>query len=70
MEALNSKKAIRQFFSKQRNSALLTYIFGNFTELNFDKDNGLFIKSNGKTEVLDPVFNDKEWLSLKNLCKI
>ena len=70
MEALTSKKAIRKFFSSQRNKALLTYIFGNFTELNFDKDNGLLISLNGKTEILDSVFNDKEWLSLKNLCKI
>ena len=42
-EAIRSKKAIRKFFSQQRNKALLSYIFGNFTDLNFDMDYGLFI---------------------------
>ena len=69
MEAIKSKKAIRKFFSKQRNKALLAYIFGNFTDLNFDKDNGLFINLSGKPEIFDTVLNAKEWLSLKNLCE-
>ena len=70
MEAIKSKKAIRKFFSKQRNKALLAYIFGNFTDLNFDKDNGLFINLHGKPKIFDTVFNSEEWLSLKNLCEI
>ena len=70
MEAVKSKKAISKFFAKQRNKALLTYIFGTYTDLNFDKDNGLFINLNGKSEIFDTVFNAEEWLSLKNLCKI
>ena len=70
MEAIKSKKAIRKFFAKQRNIALLTYIFGNFTDLNFDKDNGLFINLSGRPKIFDTVSNDKEWLTLKNLCKI
>ena len=69
MEAIKSKKAISKFFSKQRNKALLAYIFGNFTDLNFDKDNGLFINLSGKPEIFDTVLNAKEWLSLKNLCE-
>ena len=69
MEAIESKKAIRKFFSEQRNKALLIYILGNFTDLNFDKDNGLFINLSGKPEIFDTVLNAKEWLSLKNLCE-
>ena len=36
-------------------------------DLNFDKDNGLFINFNNKPEIFDTVLNAKEWLSLKNL---
>ena len=43
MEAIRNKKAIGKFFSQQRNKALLSYIFGNFNELNFDMNYGLFI---------------------------
>ena len=70
MEATKNKKVIRKFFSKQRNKALLIYIFGNFTDLNFDKDNGLVISLDGKPEVFDKVFTNKEWLTLKKLCKL
>ena len=70
MEATKNNKVIRKFFSKQRNKALLLYIFGNFTDLNFDKDNGLVISLDGMPEVLDNVFNNKEWLTLKKLCKL
>lgn len=68
--AIKNKKAIEKFFSKQRNKPLLTYIFGNFTNLNFDKDNGLFINVYHKSKVLDAGFTEKEWLRLKNLCKL
>ena len=69
MEATKNKKVIRKFFSKQRNRALLTYIFGNFNNLNFDKDNGLSISLDGKREVFNKGFTNKEWLTLKKLCK-
>ena len=68
--ATKNKEAIEKFFSKQRNKALLIYIFGVFTELNFNKDNGLLISLRGKSKVLDKVFTDNEWLTLKNLCKL
>ena len=68
--AIKNKKAIEKFFSKQRNKALLTYIFGNFTNLNFDKDNGLFINLYRQSKVLNAGFTEKEWLTLKNLCKL
>ena len=70
IEAIRSKKAIGKFFSQQRSKALLTYIFGNFTDLNFDKDNGLFINLSDKPRTFDTFFNDKEWFTLKNICKI
>ncbi len=70
LTAIKNKKAIQKFFSKQRNKALLIYIFGVFTDLNFDKDNGLFISLNDKSKVLDKGFTDNEWLTLKKLCKL
>jgi len=70
MEAIRSKKAIENFFSQQRNKALLSYIFGNFTDLNFDMDYGLFINLGDKPRTFDTFFNNKEWLTLKNICKI
>ena len=70
MEAIRSKKAIGKFFSQQRNKALLSYIFGDFTDLNFDKDNGLFINLSDKPGTFDTFFNDKEWLTFKNICRI
>ena len=68
--AIKNKEAIEKFFSKQRNKALLIYVFGVLTDLNFNKDNGLLISLHGKSKVLDKVFTDNEWLSLKKLCKI
>ena len=70
VESIRSKKAIGKFFSQQGNKALLSYIFGNFTELNFDKDNGLFINFSDRPRTFKPFFNDKEWFTLKNICKI
>ena len=70
LEAIKNKKVIKKFFSKQRDKSLLIYIFGNFTKLNFYKDNGLFISSDGDTALLDESFNDNEWLTLKNICKL
>ena len=70
MEAIRSKKAIREFFSQQRNKALLSYIFGNFTDLNFDMDYGLFINLSDTTRTLDTFFNNNEWHTIKNICKI
>ena len=69
-EAIKNKKAIEEFFSKQRNKPLLIYIFGNFTKLNFDKDNGLFISLYHQSRVLNAGFTKREWLTLKNLCKL
>ena len=69
-EAIKNKKAIEKFFSKQRNKPLLIYIFGNFTNLNFDKDNGLLINAYSQSKVLDAGFTEKEWLRLKNLCRL
>ena len=68
--ATKNKEAIEKFFSKQRNKALLIYVFGVLTDLNFNKDNGLLISLDGKAEVFDEVFTDNEWLTLKNLCKL
>ena len=68
--ATKNKEAIEKFFSKQRNKALLIYVFGVLTDLNFNKDNGLLISLHGKSRVLDKVFNDNEWLTLKKLCKL
>ena len=68
--ATKKKEAIEKFFSKQRNKALLIYIFGVLTDLNFNKDNGLFISLHGKSRVLDKVFTDNEWLTLKKLCRL
>ena len=65
LEAIKNKKVIKKFFSKQRDKSLLIYIFGNFTKLNFYKDNGLFISSDGDTALLEESFNDNEWLTLK-----
>ncbi len=68
--AAKNKEAIENFFSKQRNKALLIYVFGVLTDLNFNSDNGLSISLHGKSKVLDKVFTDKEWLTLKKLCKL
>ena len=68
--ATKNKEAIEKFFSKQRNKALLIYVFGVLTDLNFNKDNGLLISLHGKAKVLDKVFTDNEWLTLKKLCKL
>ena len=68
--AIKNKKAIEKFFSKQRNKPLLTYIFGNFTNLNFEKNNGLFISVYRQSQVVDAAFTEKEWSTLKNLCKL
>ena len=57
-------------FSKQQLKALLIYIFGDFTDLNFGKDKGLFISLEGTPMMLDSDFTDEEWLTLKNLCKL
>ena len=69
-EALKNKKAIAEFFSKQRGKALLIYIFGNFTDLNFYRHNGLLISLDSTSYVLDEGFTENEWLKLKNLCKL
>ena len=68
--ATKNKEAIEKFFSKQRSKALLTYVFGVLTDLNFNKDNGLLIGLHGKSRVLDKVFTDNEWLTLKKLCRL
>jgi len=68
--ATKNKEAIKKFFSKQRNKALLIYVFGVLTDLNFNKDNGLLIGLHGKSRVLDKVFTDNEWLTLKKLCRL
>ena len=67
--ATKNKEAIEKFFSKQRNNALLIYVFGVLTDLNFNKDNGLLISLHDKSKVLDKVFTDNEWLTLKKLCR-
>ena len=68
--ATKNKEAIEKFFSSQRNKALLIYVFGFLTDLNFNKDSGLIISFHGKSKVLDKVFTDNEWLTLKKLCKL
>ena len=68
--ATKNKEAIEKFFSKQRNKALLIYVFGVLTDLNFNKDNGLLISLHGKSRILDKVFTDNEWLTLKKLCRL
>ena len=68
--AAKNKEAIENFFSKQRNKALLIYVFGVLTDLNFNKDNGLLISLHSKSKVLDKVFTDNEWLTLKKLCRL
>ena len=68
--ATKNKDAIEKFFSKQPNKALLIYVFGFLTDLNFNKDNGLLISFHGRSRVLDKVFTDNEWLTLKKLCKL
>ena len=68
--ATKNKEAIENFFSKQRNKALLIYVFGVLTDLNFNSDNGLLISLQGKSKVLNKVFTDNEWLTLKKLCKL
>ena len=70
LAAIKNKKAIEKFFSKQRNKALLIYVFGVFTDLNFDKDNGLFISLNATSKVVDKGFTDNEWLTLRKICKL
>ena len=68
--ATKNEEAIEKFFSKQRNKALLIYVFGVLTDLNFNKDNGLLISLHGKSRVVDKVFTDNEWLTLKKLCRL
>ena len=68
--ATKNKEAIEKFFSKQRNKALLIYVFGVLTDLNFNKDNGLLISLHSKSKVLDEGFTDNEWLTLKKLCRL
>ena len=68
--ATKNKEAIEKFFSKQRNKALLIYVFGVLTDLNFNKNNGLLISLHGKSKMLDKVFTDNEWLAFKKLCKL
>mgnify|MGYP003346636385 CR=1 FL=1 len=70
LAALKNKKAIEEFFSKQRSTALLIYIFGNFTDLNFYRDKGLLISLDSASYVFDEGFTDKEWLKLKSICKL
>ena len=70
LAATKNKKAIENFFSKQRTKALLIYIFGFFTDLNFNKDKGLLISLDDKPNVLDKGFTNNEWLALKKLCKL
>ena len=70
MEATKNKKVIRRFFSKQRSKALLIYIFGNFTDLNFDMNYGLFINLSDTPRTFDTFFNNNEWYTIKNICKI
>ena len=69
-DALKSKKATEEFFSKQRSKALLIYIFGNFTNLYFYRDKGLSISLDSASYVFDEGFTDKEWLKLKSICKL
>ena len=68
--ATKNKKAIETFFSKQRNKALLIYVFGVLTDLNFNRNNGLLISLHGKSRFLYKVFTDNELLTLKKLCKL
>ncbi len=68
--AAKNKEAIKNFFSKQRNKALLIYVFGVLTDLNFNIANGLLISLHAKSKVLDKVFTNNEWLTLKKLCKL
>ena len=70
ISSIESSVIETKFFSKQRNKALLIYIFGVLTDLNFNKDNGLLISLYGKSRVLDKVFTDNEWLTLKKLCRL
>ncbi len=69
-KAIKNKKAISKFFSDQTNKSLLIYIFGNFTHLNFDKDNGFSISLDGRPEAFDKGFTNKKWLKLKKICKL
>ena len=57
-------------YLNRQDKSLLIYIFGSFTKLNFDKDNGLFISSDFNTELLQESFNDNEWQTLKKICKL
>ena len=68
-EAMKARIVIEKFFSKQHSKALLFYIFGNFTALNFDKDNGLYINVNVKSNSLDVGLPDREWFALKSICQ-
>ena len=68
--ATKNKEAIEKFFSKQQKKALLIYVLGVLTDLNFNKDNGLLISLHGKNKVLDKVFSENEWLTLKKLCRL
>ncbi len=70
LAAIKIKKPIKKFFSEQRSKALLIYIFGNFTDLNFDKDNGLLISLDSTSYIFNEGFTDNEWLKLKNICKL
>ncbi len=68
--AAKNKEAIEKFFSKQRNKALLIYVLGVLSDLNFNRENGLLINLHGKSRVLNKVFTDNEWLTLKKLCRL
>ena len=68
--ATKNKKAIEKFFSMQQNKALLMYIFGVFSDLNFNKDNGLLISLHGSSKALDKGLPENEWLTLKKICKL
>ena len=70
LAAIKNKKAIKTFFSRQKNKALLFYIFGVFTGLNFDRDNALLISLHGSHEFPNEGFTENEWLTLKNLCRL
>ncbi len=70
LTAINNKKPIEKFFSEQSIKALLIYIFGNFTDLNFHRDKGLLISLDNISYVFDEGFNDSEWLKFKNICSL
>ena len=69
MEA-NRSKSNRKILFSAANKALVSYILGNFNDLNFDMNYGLFINLSDTPRTFDTFFNNKEWLILKNICKI